>query len=877
MFLAVLAIALLTKIMNKKILLVLGVVLLIAAATFVFIRIKNNKYRQNYPQGSVPVSSGEISVPSDVPSGYRDLYVEKIKWLDEKLIEWKPAEYKPMDFGVYHVYASDNIFVRSNADFDIKMLDSIEEVNPDTVLLYIRPGAYYSQKERYDLFIDRIRKDGKKLFIGARFDDIKMNFGSYSEALNDYTKNIIAAIKPDYFGIVIEPKTMESMYNFEASDEDWKGLVERISELSKQLSPNTKTAAAGHKEELNFLRIVSDIKDLDIVGFNIYGMEGIYPEYSGSLGKGDVVGDAVDFANSKGKETWMVETWTSAMINDQQRAMSIKEFMKPIDAKWIRLMVYYAQKHNMSAIVPFYTGKFIYYGSDQNELVSALNSKQRTPAFESYKSVIEEIRNKKQSETKDEANSIVNINKDESMPDSSKDGNHWIREGAIYEVNIANFSTKKTYSELTSLIPKLKSLGIKTIYLLPIWNSIETQKNKTSGYSLINSELNPNYGTEKELKQLIDTVHANNIKILFDLVISYRPDTSVEYKNHPEMFLHNKKDGSIYRWRWGYSTDQTSPEFISRISDMAEYYVKTFDINGWRIDAPQINIKEGDEGNLLLGNGKPIPPDYGAKNLLKEVKRKITAIKPDAILYAEMPGPLCERAPETCDTAYDEYAEASYNWYFSGWLNYPTKLPIGSITYKNGFLDKIVNNKATSRDLVDYMIKENIKNNRIRSHFSENHDTQRAQSAYPKQNKALLVIISTIPGVPMIQAGQEIGSTKKQVVDLSGYNTNSDIWQFYKKVLSVRNSNNTLKYGDIKNVWKSGDNIYAYSRTYENETAVVVINFNGKQAESVLDIPFDKGTQLTNELSGEIFNVGDPANFNISVPAYDSRILTIKR
>ncbi len=455
--------------------------------------------------------------------------------------------------------------------------------------------------------------------------------------------------------------------------------------------------------------------------------------------------------------------------------------------------------------------------------------------------------------------------------------NNWIQEGAIYNVNIAQFDTNKTYSELTQLVPKLKELGIKTIYLAPIWNSIETQNYKTSGYSLINSELNPYYGTKEDLKNLIGIVHANNMKILFDLVISYRPEESVEYKNSPEMFLHNKNNDSIYHWRWEPSIDQTSPAFIAEMANMAEYYVKNFNIDGWRVDAPQINIKEGDENNLLLGNGTPIPSNYGAAELLKEVKRKITAIKSDAILYTEMPGPFCERAPQTCDTAFDEYAEISYNWYFSGWLDYKTRIPIGSITYKNGFLDKVVANKATSQDLVNYLINENIKNDRTRSHFSENHDTQRVQAVYPNQNKSLMTLISTIPGVPMIHAGQETGNTKKQVVELSKYNTNSDLWQFYKKVLNIRNSSNALKYGDIKNVWKSGDNIYAYSRTYENQTTIAVINFNGRQVDSVLNIPFSSGAQMTDQLSGESFTINDPANFRISVKAYGSRILTAKK
>lgn len=452
----------------------------------------------------------------------------------------------------------------------------------------------------------------------------------------------------------------------------------------------------------------------------------------------------------------------------------------------------------------------------------------------------------------------------------------WLNEGAIYNVNIAQFDTKKTYSELTQLVPKLKELGIKTIYLAPIWNSIETQQSRTSGYSLINSELNPNYGTEEDLKNLIDTVHANDMRILFDLVISYRPDTSIEYKNSPEMFLHYKNDGSVYKWRWGYSTDQTSTAFIVDMSNMAEYYVKNFNIDGWRVDAPQVNIKEGDEKNLLLGNGTPIHSNYGAAELLKEVKRKITAIKSDAILYTELPGPLCERTPQTCDTAFDEYAEISYNWYFSGWLDYATRIPIGPITYKNGFLDNVVANKTTSQDLVNYLINENIKNDRTRSHFSENHDTQRVQAVYPKQNKALMALISTIPGVPMIHAGQETGNTKKQVVDLSGYDTNSDLWQFYSKVLNIRNSNNALKYGEIKNIWKDGDNVYAYSRTYGNETVVVVINFGDLQTTSILDMPFKKGDMLKDELSGESFTITNAANFQIYVSAYGSKILSLK-
>ncbi len=118
------------------------------------------------------------------------------------------------------------------------------------------------------------------------------------------------------------------------------------------------------------------------------------------------------------------------------------------------------------------------------------------------------------------------------------------------------------------------------------------------------------------------------------------------------------------------------------------------------------------------------------------------------------------------------------------------------------------------------------------------------------------------------------GSAAKAAVDWA--NGDYELRDYYKKVLSIRNSNNALKYGDIQNVWKSGDNTFAYSRTYGDEIVVVVINFRGVQAASVLDVPFNRGDVLKDGLSGETFTVTDPSNFRITIPAYGSRILTLE-
>ena len=144
-------------------------------------------------------------------------------------------------------------------------------------------------------------------------------------------------------------------------------------------------------------------------------------------------------------------------------------------------------------------------------------------------------------------------------------------------------------------------------------------------------------------------------------------------------------------------------------------------------------------------------------------------------------------------------------------------------------------------------------------------------------------MISTLPGIPFIQTGQEIGAKNdwfrsgnlNPQVDWNG--GDYGLSDFYKKVLNIRNASDALKYGDIKNIWRSGDNVIAYSRTYENETIIVVINFSGKQTTSTLNLPFKSGTILSDEISSEELTVINPSNFKISVPPYGSRILTIKK
>lgn len=399
LFLAILSIIVLTKIMNKKALVVFGIVSLVVIAVFVFNRINkaknggDNSRQQNYP-------AGNISIPSGVPGEYRNEYVKEMAWLDKKLVEWKPAKYNPMKFNGHLLFASEETIdvTGKSADaksIDAKFLEMFNELNTDTVSLFIYPDMFNKYRQRYDDMINRIRSSGKQLYVsymvGGGYNFTKFSsFKEYKDTELNFTKMFIEKYHPDYYVAVDEITTMEKRTGLNVSDEEWGGLVQETVSLVKNISTETKTVATGHSQELGFLKtLAANVKNLDMIGLNIWGIDQI--DETTPIGKN--IKDTIAYIQSKNKGVVFEQTWSLLQDAPEAKKIATYDFMKEPDAKYIKVLAYYANRNKVDIYSPFYIGKFIDYSIDPVKFKKAFDSKQRTPAFEAYKSVIEEFRN----------------------------------------------------------------------------------------------------------------------------------------------------------------------------------------------------------------------------------------------------------------------------------------------------------------------------------------------------------------------------------------------------------------------------------------------------------------------------------------------------
>lgn len=475
----------------------------------------------------------------------------------------------------------------------------------------------------------------------------------------------------------------------------------------------------------------------------------------------------------------------------------------------------------------------------------------------------------------------------------------WLFQGIIYETH-PYYYPNHSFKEITQQIPSLADLGIKTIYLMPIWEHepLPSEENKFRYgfiYHIIDYyKISKEFGTEEELKEMIATAHKYDMKIIFDLVTCCTPEDSIIYNNGWTLSMplselqgkvskleYTKIRGNDYVYSnctppqqnvivncdifgrimndkviinfypspgFGYTTDKTNPELINYFTQVTKYYAKEFNIDGWRVDAPQNSW-----------NADIISGDHSINKLLRSLEKELKMIKPDTILFLESSAIASTPNEDIPDPVLDETADISYSYYFYNKLK------------------KLLAENANSEELDIAIINEKIWYDRIRSYFVENHDQPRINNRLPHLNRPLLVLITTISGVPMIQAGQEIGATNMFLSEAPVIWSEGDyeLRAFYKKVFEIRNRNDALKYGSIKNIWKSGDKSFAYLKNYNDNNVVVVINFQSKTILNILNLPFESGVVLHDELNNESFVVNDPNNFELKLQPYGSRILVL--
>ena len=108
----------------------------------------------------------------------------------------------------------------------------------------------------------------------------------------------------------------------------------------------------------------------------------------------------------------------------------------------------------------------------------------------------------------------------------------WWQSSVIYEIYPKSFydTNNDGIGDLKGVekkLPYLKELGIDAIWLTPIYLSPQID----NGYDVADYRtVDPMFGNNQDLKELIDRAHRLNIKVILDMVANHTSDQCIWFK-----------------------------------------------------------------------------------------------------------------------------------------------------------------------------------------------------------------------------------------------------------------------------------------------------------------------------------------------------------
>jgi glycosidase len=132
--------------------------------------------------------------------------------------------------------------------------------------------------------------------------------------------------------------------------------------------------------------------------------------------------------------------------------------------------------------------------------------------------------------------------------------------------------------------------------------------------------------------------------------------------------------------------------------------------------------------------------------------------------------------------------------------------------------------------------------------YVENHDEPRYLESCDRPSlRAAAAAVCTLPGVPMVYGGQEMGMTDRRgPLEWGG---DDELTRLHRRLLQTRNESAVLSEGSFERIDHDPDTDrgVAYAREYEGERVVVVLNFG----PDALDVWVDAAVEARDLVSGQ--------------------------
>lgn len=402
-----------------------------------------------------------------------------------------------------------------------------------------------------------------------------------------------------------------------------------------------------------------------------------------------------------------------------------------------------------------------------------------------------------------------------------------------------------TLKGITAHLPHIADLGADAVYMTPIFKSPSDHKYNTEDYM----QIDPDFGTETDLIEMVETAHSYGIKVILDGVFNHCDPTFFAFKDVMEKQEKSKYCDWFYiksfpvKWKMpkrftgkikipNYETFSYfggMPKLNCSCAAVREYVRKVISywmniakVDGWRLDV-------ADE----------IGHDFW-RFFRNEVKKQ----NPNALIIGEI-------------WAYTPTYLQGDEW--DSFMNY---------RFYNAVRDCVAECRYPVSHLVNELSCIRGESNRkawpILWNMIGSHDTPRFMHLANENTirlKIAALIQLTMSGMPMIYYGDEYGMTGAMDPDCrrgmvwDEKRQDQDVYDYYKKLIALRKRSPALRGGELNFIEADDENgLLIYEKVSVDERYAIAINLGNFQCDinSYIDAAYLVGQN--DLISGTVFD-----------------------
>lgn len=490
---------------------------------------------------------------------------------------------------------------------------------------------------------------------------------------------------------------------------------------------------------------------------------------------------------------------------------------------------------------------------------------------------------------------------------AATEGPFWWNERVFYQIFVRSFydSDGDGVGDIRGMIEKLDylndgnpttkdDLGVTGVWLMPISPSPSQHGYDATDYLGIN----PDYGTLEDFREFVAEAHRRGIAVIVDLVINHTSnqhpwflasaagdpayaeyyiwqDENPGFRGPDMQTVWHIKDGRYYYGLFGGTQPDlnfTNPAVTAEMVEVARFWLEDVGIDGFRVDAVKYIVEEG----------RALENTSSTHAWLEAFHAAVREIKPDALLAGE----IWDSTPLVASYVGGE-VDIAFDFDLAAGLVRSASFGLPNTLLRA--LDPVLRAYPPGQFAT----------------FVANHDQDRfisqANGSVEAARRSAYTLL-TLPGVPFIYYGEEIGmsgrrtlpdtdnerrspmqwddstnggftdgqpwfrvNTEYPVVNVAAQDGDPDsVLAAYRTLIQLRAVSPALQYGETI-VFESADNrVLAFARHTDDQTLLVLINMDDQPTSdyaisgSLPNVEFHEAVSL---LDGEIVPAPEPGGY----------------